>query len=290
MPDAVRVTTDLLRDWPRPAPGDDKEARGRVLVVAGSRSTPGAALLAAESALRAGAGKLKIATAESCAASLAVAVPEAQVRWLREDDEGNIAVSEADRVVGVADECDAVLLGPGFTDVDRATDLLEGVLPRLETGVVIDALATAFVTEDPERLSRLPATIVLTVNPTELARCLGVEEDAVESDLEGHTRTLASRTGSVVVCGGTEKVIVHGDRAWLVEAGNPGLGVSGSGDTQSGMVAGVLARGATPEQAAVWGAFLHAVAGDRLAERVGGVGYLAREIPGEVPGLLTELA
>ena len=92
------------------------------------------------------------------------------------------------------------------------------------------------------------------------------------------------------MCGGPVKVVAHRGDLWRVEAGNPGLGTAGSGDVQAGVVAGLLARGADPAQAAVWGAFLHATAGDRLAERVGAVGFLARELPGELPGLLADLA
>jgi ADP-dependent NAD(P)H-hydrate dehydratase len=110
------------------------------------------------------------------------------------------------------------------------------------------------------------------------------------ADLARHAASLARRTRTVVSCGGPVKVVADGTELWRVEAGNPGLGTAGSGDVHSGIVAGLLARGAEPAQAAVWAAFLHATAGDRLAERVGPVGYLARELPGELPGLLGELA
>ena len=116
---------------------------------------------------------------------------------------------------------------------------------------------------------------MLTVNPTELAHCLGVYEDEATSDLEAPRRRARGLTRAVVVCGGAAKFVAHARELWRVEAGNPGLGTAGSGDVQAGIVAGLLARGAEPAQAAVWGAYLHAAAGDRLAERVGPVGYLA---------------
>ena len=94
-----------------------------------------------------------------------------------------------------------------------------------------------------------------------------------------------------MLCGGTRKTVVAPDgRCWLVSAGGTGLGVSGSGDVQAGIVAGLLARGADPAQAAVWGAWLHGTAGDRLAVEVGPVGFLARELPARLPGLLAGLA
>lgn len=289
VPDGTVVDAGLLRDWPLPEPGSDKEERGRLLVVAGSRETPGAGLLAVEAAFRVGAGKVQLATARSCAAALAVVAPELRVIGLAEDEAGNIDPDQADGVLHRAQGSSAVLLGPGFMDPASAATLVGRLVPRLEGTVVLDALASAYVTGEPERVGDLDATVVLTVNPAELAHCLDVDEDEVQADLETHTATLAHRTRAVVLCGGPTKIVAHGDDLWRVEAGNSGLGTAGSGDVQSGLVTGLLGRGASPVQAAVWGAFLHAAAGDRLAARVGPVGYLARELAGEVPGLLAEL-
>lgn len=290
MREAVTVDADVLRDWPLPAPGSDKEERGRLVVVAGTRDTPGAGLLATLAALRVGAGKVRLFTAASGAAPLAVDAPELMVTGLGEDDAGSIDVRGAERVLDVARESHAVLLGPGFTDPDASAALVDAVVPTLTGTVVLDALASAFVTEDPERIADLDATVVLTVNPTELARCLQAADEDVKADLVGHTATLACRTHAVVLCGGPTKVVAHGDDLWTVEAGNAGLGTAGSGDVQAGLVTGLLGRGADAVQAAVWAAYVHATVGDRLAARVGPVGYLARELLDEVPVLLAELA
>lgn len=290
MREAVTVDADVLRDWPLPAPGSDKEERGRLVVVAGTRDTPGAGLLATLAALRVGAGKVRLFTAASGAAPLAVDAPELMVTGLGEDDAGSIDVRGAERVLDVARESHAVLLGPGFTDPDASAALVDAVVPTLTGTVVLDALASAFVTEDPERIADLDATVVLTVNPTELARCLQAADEDVKADLVGHTATLARRTHAVVLCGGPTKVVAHGDDLWTVEAGNAGLGTAGSGDVQAGLVTGLLGRGADAVQAAVWAAYVHATVGDRLAARVGPVGYLARELLDEVPVLLAELA
>lgn len=289
MPDPTLVDAALLRDWPLPDLGSDKEDRGRLVVVAGSRETPGAGLLAAEGAFRVGAGKIHLATTTSCATALAVAAPELMVSGLPEGDSGSLDPEGSDELVDCVDGC-TVLLGPGFTDPDASDALVRRTVPRLGGTVVLDALATAYVTDNHEEVAALDATVVLTVNPGELAHCLGIAEDEASEDLEGHTARLAARTQAIVVCGGPVKVVARRDELWRVEAGNAGLGTAGSGDVQAGIVAGLLARGAGPAQAAVWGAFLHATAGDRLTERVGPVGYLARELPGELPWLLAELS
>jgi hydroxyethylthiazole kinase-like uncharacterized protein yjeF len=288
MPEGVRVDAAALGAWPLPDAGSDKEERGRLVVVAGSRETPGAALLAVEAAFRVGAGKVHLQTVESRAGGLGVTVPELMVTGLAEDPGGSVDPAEAGRVVECADG-GVVLLGPGFTDTDAAARLVGAVAAAAEGPVVLDALATAWVTGRHEEVAALDVPVVLTVNPQELACCLEVEEDEVERDLAACTARLASLTRAVVLCGGEVKVAASGRDLWRVETGNAGLGTAGSGDVQAGIVAGLLATGADPAQAAVWGAYLHGAAGDRLADRVGAVGFLARELPGELPGVRTAL-
>jgi NAD(P)H-hydrate repair Nnr-like enzyme with NAD(P)H-hydrate dehydratase domain len=95
----------------------------------------------------------------------------------------------------------------------------------------------------------------------------------------------------VVLCGGTAKHLVTPDgQAWVVEGGGPGLAASGSGDVQAGILAGLLARGVEPAQAAAWAGYVHARCGERLAAAIGPLGYLARELPAQVPRVLAELA
>lgn len=287
----TQVTPELLRGWPLPEPGKDKEARGRVLVVGATASTPGAVLLAGEAVLRAGAGKLQIATAEPVAAALAVAVPEALVAPLPTDADGNIDAAAAEQVLSLAEGCDAVLVGPGFSDVDATIAFLARVLPELSAPVVVDALASAFITRHRDGLAHLGGQAVLTLNPSELALTLGIAEEHAEGDPTAAAVRLARESSAVVLCGGQGKTVASPEgRVWTSESGGPGLGVSGSGDVQAGIVAGLLSRGAEPAQAAVWGGHLHGSAGDALAERVGTVGFLAREVAGCVPGLLEELS
>ncbi|HEY0948736.1 NAD(P)H-hydrate dehydratase [Nocardioides sp.] len=285
------VTPALLRRWPLPEPGAGKDSRGHLLVLGGSASTPGAVLLAGVSALRAGAGKLAIATAASGASALAVAVPEAQVIGLPEDGEGSIDARAADRVVLRSEAADAVVAGPGLDDPERAAALLAAVLPRIGMPLVLDALGTAYLTDHPRGLRHLDGRAVVTANPTELAHLAGRDEPSTRQEILDAAAEVARENDVVVLAGAEDKLIVSPDgRAWIVEGGGPGLGVSGSGDVQAGIVAGLLARGGEPAQAAAWGAYLHARAGERLAGSVGRVGYLARDLPGVVPTVLGELA
>jgi hydroxyethylthiazole kinase-like uncharacterized protein yjeF len=286
----VVVTPAVLRRWPLPDSVGGKEQQGHVLVVAGTATTPGAALLAAEAALRAGAGKLSVLTTETTAATLAVGVPEAMVVPAPVDPDGNLAATAADLLCRLAQGTDAVVIGPGFGDPAASTDLLGHALPRLDVATVLDATASAYLGQRPHGLRHLEGRSVLTVNPHELAQTAHRSLQSVEEDPAAVAGEVAATTGAVVLCGGTSKHVVAPDgRCWVIEGGGPVLGVSGSGDVQAGIVTGLLARGAEPAQAAVWAAYVHGRVGERLAAAVGPVGALAREQLGHVPRVLAEV-
>ncbi|MCI2239853.1 NAD(P)H-hydrate dehydratase [Paenibacillus sp. TRM 82003] len=291
--DAVTVTSAVLREWPLPPPGVGKESRGRTCVVGGSERTPGAVLLAAEAALRCGAGKLQVATTASTAPTLGVALPEALVLALPANDEGGIDPScgaEGSELAELAQGAHAVCLGVGTVGEAAVVELLEVLVPPLRQTVVLDALGLAPVTRDASFLHHLDGRAVLTPNPQELAIVLGVDEEEVERDAAAAARELARRSRCVVAAGGGESWIAAPDgRLWLDVSGGAGLGVSGSGDVLAGIVTGLCARGADPVQAAVWACHLHGRAGDRLASSVGRLGFLARELPAEVPRVLAEI-
>jgi ADP-dependent NAD(P)H-hydrate dehydratase len=286
----VLVTVDGLRSWPLPEPSGGKNSRGSILVIGGSTETLGAVLLAAEAAMRAGAGKLQVATVASLAPFAAAALPEALVRALPETSGGAISAKAADVVRDLAEKADAVLIGPGMADKEETQAFGERLLPHLTGPLALDALGLACVTANDASVQHLDGRVVFTPNPTELAISLHVDEDAIADDPDGSALELAQRAQAVVGLGGAVSWIAAPDgRVWRDESGEAGLGVSGSGDVRAGITGGLLARGADPAQAAVWAAFLHGRTGERLSESVGPLGFLARELPGEIPGALAEI-
>lgn len=279
------ITPALLRDWPLPADATSKYGRGQVVVIGAARGTPGAALLAGVAALRVGAGRLTMAVARSVAVPLAVEVPEAGVIGLPETEDGSPDGTGIDALANTLTTADAVLVGPGLDDPERTIDLLHALsaaVPR-KVPVLLDAFALGVLPRVPEVAERLAGRLVLTPNPTEAALLLGVDEIDDRSCVH-----IATRYDAVVTCQG--QVAAPDGRRWEVSTGLPGLATSGSGDVLAGSLVGILARGADPAQAACWATHLHAAAGDRLATRIGHLGYLARELPGELPTLLDELA
>jgi ADP-dependent NAD(P)H-hydrate dehydratase len=288
--DAITVTTEILRSWRLPEPAGDKNTRGSILVIGGSAETPGAVLLAAEAAMRAGAGKLQVATAASVAPVVAAALPEALVRALPETDGGAIRADAVLAVRDLAAAAGAVLVGPGMVDKEQTQEFCAALLPRLVGPVALDALALASVTADDTCLHHMEGRAVLTPNPLELAITLGVDQERVDEDPAGATADLAGRARATVGLGGVTSWIAAQDgRLWRDDSGAAGLGVSGSGDVRAGITGGLLARGAEPEQAAVWAAYLHGRCGERLSSSVGRLGFLARELPPEIPRAYAEI-
>ncbi|MBB3677609.1 NAD(P)H-hydrate dehydratase [Modestobacter versicolor] len=289
-PDATLVTPPVLRRWRLPEPTGGKESRGSILVVGGSTETLGAVTLAAEAALRSGAGKLQVVVPSKVAPHVSIALPEALVRGVPSTEEGAIRASSAELVLDLARKASAVLVGPGMADEAETRGFVEALLPELEAAVVLDALGLAAVTADPSCLHHLAGRVVLTPNPTELAIALHVSPDELEDDPAGSALRLAEQAHATVGLGGATSWVAAPDgRLWEDESGGAGLGVSGSGDVRAGITAGLLARGAEPEQAAVWASYLHGRAGERLAATVGRLGFLARELPPQVPRVLAEV-
>ncbi|MCU1445474.1 NAD(P)H-hydrate dehydratase [Cryobacterium sp.] len=278
------LTPALLRDWPLPAGGDSKYARGQVVVVGGARKAPGGALLAGTAALRVGAGRLTLGVGASVAVPLAVAVPEAGVVGLPETSTGAVRGGDLDPLADELRDADAVVLGSGLDDADE-TKVMLGNLPGLlsaSTGLVLDAFALGALASLGDDF-RSPGALILTPNPAEAGLLLGRDLDDLEADIA----RIAARFSATVSCQGV--IAAPDGRIWLAGTGQGGLGTSGSGDVLAGAIGGLLARGATEEQAACWGTWLHAAAGDRLNARVGPTGYLARELSSELPRLLAEL-
>lgn len=288
-PEATRTLDGAaLRAWPLPALDDDadKEVRGQVLVIAGSREIPGAAVLAATAALRAGAGKLVIATGESVAAQMAFAMPEARVIALPETAQGGFELRGLDLLDRNLASAAAVLVGPGMLDAPATHGFAARLLPAMAgRPVVLDAMAMGAV----GMCGRFDEPVLLTPHAGEMAQLTGNDKTTISADPGAAAREGASRWNAVVAVKGAETFIATPQGLWRHEGGNCGLATSGSGDTLAGFIAGLAARGATLEQACAWGVVVHALAGDRLAARQGPVGYLARELPQEMLAVLTEL-
>lgn len=282
------VTPALLRKMPLPrsSDDDDKEDRGRVLVIGGAARTPGAPFLAGVAALRAGAGKLQLGTIAGAAMGLGLALPEALVLALPQTRHGAIATARTGSALrSCIAGANAILVGPGMEAGISTERMVHRVARAMSPGttLILDAGAIAL-----SCIGQLPATArastIITPNMREMAMLLGAPAEKVAKDAPALASAFAVRWRITVTLKGAHTWIA--DRNGLVYCyrdGAAGLGTSGSGDVLAGIIAGLGARGASPVVASVRGVNAHGAAGRALSARIGKLGYLARELLDEIP-------
>jgi ADP-dependent NAD(P)H-hydrate dehydratase len=288
-PRFARLDAATLKKWPLPGieDGADKELRGSVLIVAGSREIPGAALLSALAAVRAGAGKLLIAAPQSAAPGIALALPEARVIGLHENRDGSPAASAARQLAPFAAKVHALLVGPGLPESGATTAFVLRLLPRFaHVPVILDAAAMDVVMH----MDAFSQPVLLTPHCGEMSHLTGHAKQALSDCAGAAALHYAVSWGAVVALKGATSWVAQPDGGlWRHAGGHPGLATSGSGDVLAGVIAGLAARGATLAQACAWGVVIHAQAGQQLARRIGPLGFLARELLPQVPALIAGL-
>jgi ADP-dependent NAD(P)H-hydrate dehydratase len=266
----------LLHDHPLPPLGGDKEARGTALLVVGAPTCPGAAVLSANAALRAGAGRVQIVTHPAIATAIGLAVPEAFVTpW-------DLSSPVPDTLVELARQASAVLVGPGLDDDGATAAVALASALSCGTPLVLDACALPAV---PDLLDRHLHVLPNLTEAHRLAEQLDLGCDLEPLELG---RRLAEHLGSSVAVRG-EGTIVVGGGAWRSD-GHPGLGTAGSGDVLVGIAVGLLARGLPGLDAIGWAVGAHATAGELVGRGRANPGYLAHELLDAIPAAIDHLS
>lgn len=237
---------------------------GHVLVVGGGPGMPGAARLAGEAALRAGAGRVSVAAHPDNAAAIPAGRPELMCH----------AITSAAELEALLDRVTVVALGPGLGRDAWARTVFDAVR-NADLPMVVDADALNLLAEQPD--SR--AARVLTPHPGEAARLLGGNTTTLQADRLAAVADLQARYGGTIVLKGCGTLISRENAPpWLVTAGNPGMATAGMGDVLTGVIAGLLAQGLDTEMAAAVAVEAHARAGDTAAATGGQRGMLASDV------------
>jgi hydroxyethylthiazole kinase-like uncharacterized protein yjeF len=289
----VQIDSSWIAANPPPVHGRNttKNSRGRVLVIGGSAMVPGAVRLTGEAALRAGAGKLQMATVDVATAMLGLLVPEAAVIGLPMQDDGEIGACAPALLDASVTGADVVVIGPGIGTPEAAAPLLRLVmaLATERTVLILDAAAIACIRDHAEGLAAFRGRLIATPHHGEMAALTGLPIDAIDADPDAIAEDIARRYGVITVLKASDTVIATPDGGRLhYGGGGIGMATGGSGDVLAGAIAGVAARGAAPLVASGWGVWLHGQAGRRVATDRGPVGFLARELPDEFPRLLPQ--
>jgi len=281
---------DAARAYPSRKPDAHKGTFGHVLIVAGSVGKSGAAILAACGALRAGAGLVTVATPEPALPLVAAGRPELMTEPLPVGGSGGLGPEALARALALAKGKDAVVIGPGLGQEASTRDVVRGFVAACPAPLVIDADGLNALGSSSGTLSKRTAPTVVTPHPGEMARLISADAADVQRRRLEVARDFAAASRSVVVLKGHRTVVAEaGGRAAVNPTGNPGMATGGTGDVLSGVMGALLARGLDPWVAATAAVYVHGLAGDVAAERLGQESLLAGDVIEALPQAIRSL-
>jgi hydroxyethylthiazole kinase-like uncharacterized protein yjeF len=291
--DAVlMITPEHCADLLVPRASDThKGTYGRVLVVAGSPGTTGAAVLSARGALRGGAGLVTVASPDSVYPIIAGQITEALVRPLSSASEGGgLGLDAVDEVLGLVGSTDVLAIGPGVGTSEETAEAVRQIVSQAGVPTVIDADGLNALVGHLDKISEAQEPRILTPHPGEMARLLECSTGDVQGDRLGSARRLAAETGALVVLKGHRTVLAQPAGSLVLNpTGNPGMASGGSGDVLTGLIAALLAQRLEPESAAELGVFAHGAAGDLAAADLGEVALIAGDLVDSLPDVFLSL-
>ena len=249
---------------------DHKNKFGHALLVAGSYNKMGAAILTAKSCLRSGAGLLTVHIPENCKNSINTSIPEAMVSI---DTSEYIFTEPID-----LDNYSAIGVGPGIGTESETKMAFSFLLERIKKQpLVIDADAINILAQNPDLIKKIPQNSILTPHPKEFERLVGKWSNDFQR-LEMAVDFCVKNKVILVLKGAFTTIILSNGVCHFNPTGNPGMATAGSGDVLTGIILGLLARGLTPENAAISGVYLHGLAGDLAKETMGEESLIASDI------------
>ena len=272
-------------------PGDAHKGRcGAVAVVAGSAGMTGAAALTAESALRSGAGRVSLGTPASLNDILEVKLTEVMTRPLPEVRKHRcLALRALGELLRLFPRCDCVAMGPGLGRHRETMELVRRLVPRAGRPVVLDADGLNAFAGATDKLKDVDHPLILTPHIGEFARLSELSKEEILEDPMARARRFALDFGLTLVLKGAPTVIATSSGKVLVNpSGNAGMATAGSGDVLTGLIAGFLAQGLAPEDAACLGVYIHGRAGDAACDKIGEWGMTAGDIASKVPGAILD--
>jgi NAD(P)H-hydrate epimerase len=285
-PSTPLVTVRQVPTLPPRRPDSHKGDFGRVLVVAGSRGMSGAAVLCASSALRGGAGLVRVALPEGILPLVAAGNPCYMTAPLPQDEHGRLAATAEADLVALARENDVVALGPGLGRGPAITALVTAVLQQVPVPLVLDADGLNALQHHAERLRQRAAPTVLTPHPAEFARLAGSDVPTVQAHRQEMAARFAAEHGVVLVLKGHGTVVTDGRQVYQNATGNPGMATGGTGDVLTGLIAALLGQHLPPFAAAQLGVYLHGLAGDLARDALGEVSLIATDLLQYLPAAL----
>lgn len=272
----------------RPA-NSHKGMFGRLLIVAGSRNMPGAAMMATEAALRSGVGTCCIASNIDVCKMVVSRTPEAMMLPLPSDISGVLTAQALHPLLEYAKNCTAVMIGCGLGQSGEIRQLVHSLISGVDCPIILDADGLNALASGIDILQKAKAPVILTPHPAEMGRLLQISVNEVQNDRIAAAKRLAERfPGTVVVLKGAGTVVAVSDHACINMTGNSGMSKGGSGDVLAGMIGSFAAQGIAPESAARSGVYLHGLAGDCAAAEYSKRAMLPTDLIRQLPLVFTD--
>lgn len=262
----------------------NKGTLGSLLCICGSFGMAGAAIMAGKAALRCGLGLLKTALPKSIYPIAAGAIFESVFFPLEETPDGKISKNNIDFLLSEAEKSSAVLIGCGLSVCDDSEELVNSFIENCSKPLVLDADALNCVAKNPDILKKAKAPIIITPHPGEMARLVKSTPKEVNQNRAEVATDFAKEYGVVTVLKGAGTIIASPEgRVMINRTGNSGMATGGSGDVLAGMTGSLSAQGAKPFDAASAAVYLHGLAGDIAAEKLGRISMLPTDLINEIP-------
>lgn len=283
--------SDAVALLPKRPKNSHKGTFGHVLLIAGSKGKTGAALMAARSCLRSGAGLVTIGMPESLVTAFQSRVTEEMILPLPDKGNGTLSSDAAGPVLEFLEKKGSVLaIGPGLSVDDDIKKLVALLIAGSKVPVIIDADGLNAIAGRTSILKKAGAPVILTPHPGEMDRLLGSgvrgKGEGVEEDRISIASSFAKRTGTYLVLKGAPTVTAAPDgRVFINSSGNPGMATAGTGDVLTGMISAFAAQRLSPLDAALLGVYMHGQAGDAAAGKKGEYSLIASDIIKEIPGI-----
>jgi hydroxyethylthiazole kinase-like uncharacterized protein yjeF len=273
---------------PEREPGSHKGDYGHVLIVAGSPGKAGAAILAARAAVRSGAGLVTAAVPETILQTVDLGSIESMTLGLTAGLAG-LGEGAVDAVLDAAEGKTVLALGPGLGQEPATVEAIRRIVLECPLPLVLDADGiNAFAGRAADLAARRAETI-LTPHPGELGRLLGISTAQIQEDRVAAARGAAEETGAIVVLKGHLTLVASGTAVFVNPTGNPGMATGGSGDVLTGLIAGLIAQGLDALDATVLAVYLHGLAGDLVATRLGEMALAAGDLIEILPAAFAAL-
>lgn len=280
---------ELAELLPEREPGTHKGDYGHALILAGSPGKAGAAILAARSAVRAGAGLVTVAVPEPILQTVDLGSIESMTLGLPAGAAGQIAERAAEAVLDAAEGKAVLALGPGLGQDPEAAAAVRRVALECPLPLVLDADGLNAFAGRAGELARRRVETILTPHPGELGRLLGISTATVQEDRIAAARGAAEETGAIVVLKGRLTLVASGTAVFVNPTGNPGMATGGTGDVLTGLIAGFVAQGMDALDATLLAVYLHGLAGDLAASRLGETALAAGDLVEMLPAALAQL-